>query len=537
MNDIKTVETDQRPVLPFSQRAGVFIGSLGAAGVVDLVMHGGFPGIVLGGTGAFLLAKHSPAFADYLRKHNLPAPSLAQREPGTYSFLDRLQGKHLSEEQPPVVSGEPKEARPLVREPASALDFDAPSEIEPLTLLSDKPLYFSTVLKTFKPSLDRIYLGTLPNGKIITTSARDLCHTALAGATRGGKSHLIRMLMAQLCAAGAHVYLLNPHYIRYDLETVDPYGRPCPEDWTPFEPYLKNNPREMIPVEKKYRVIEHYLREAFALVGKRLEIKGESQQRLGAPHFFFIDELPAIVDEIREAPTYLKRILREGAKVGVFVVNASQDMQVKTILKDVGGGIRECYRTAFDVGSEPATQTALGLPVMRGLGKGKASLRCDAVLSLPRVPYVDNESLYRLLGPSTYIPADERAEDDLVAGLMASSGGREREERHTDPLPAATSPRYHDHAVGRAAQSQRARARAERLRATPVAVESANAAREQAENAISVQEAHKAWQAGNTSVRRLAAALSTTNYQAEKLIERMASRGLIETKSRTVITD
>lgn len=303
-------------------------------------------------------------------------------------------------------------------------DVDAGDELSAPTFLPVGPLYFSNILKTFTPSLERIYLATLPNGKPVFIPARNLCHTALAGATRGGKDHLIRMLMSQLCYAGAKVYLLDPNYTRYDLEAVDPFGRSCPEDWTPFEAYLKNDPREMTMRARKYLVIEHYLEQAFNKVEQRLEDRG-SGTKLGAPHFLFVNEMPAIIDEVPKTLRYLKKILREGAKVGVFMVNASQDFHVSTIFKEIGGGVRKCYRTAFDVGSDPDTQRALGLLPGKIAGKGNGSLRCDDILSLARLPYVDNEALYGLLGPSTYASKELETEREEVLPSYASYGAQE----------------------------------------------------------------------------------------------------------------
>lgn len=387
-------------------------------------------------------------------------------------------------------------------------------EIAPPQMLPDGPFYFSEVLKGFTPSLSKIYLATLPDGKPVFIKARELCHTALAGATRGGKDHLIRQLMSQLCYAGAKCYLLNPNYTRYDLETEDPYGRPYPEDWTPFEAWLRNDPREMIPRDRKWKVIEHYLKEAFDLVERRLEAYGYSEKPLGAPQFLFVNEVPAIVDEVPRTAHYLKKILREGAKVGVFMVNASQDFQVSTVFKEVGGGIRKCYRTAFDVGSDPATQNALGLPVAKGLGKGKISLRCDDVLGAGRAPYVDNESLYRLLGPSTYgtSASQDEAEDELVSYMVSGAPA----ERDTDPAIPQQQRRH----VSMSAYELRRQKLAARK---PAAYVAATKEREMApaqsdERRIpTLDEVRAAFPSGKPSKRDIQKQFGLTDYQAYKL--------------------
>lgn len=125
---------------------------------------------------------------------------------------------------------------------------------------------FSQMLRRFTPSLEQIYLATLEDGTPVYSTSKGLCHVALAGSTGGGKSSLIRLIMCQLCSAKANVLLLNPHYTRYDLEED--------EDWTPFEPYLVEDPMEC----RKYENIEFFLKQiADELLPKRLDKYARSQ--------------------------------------------------------------------------------------------------------------------------------------------------------------------------------------------------------------------------------------------------------------------
>jgi hypothetical protein len=291
-------------------------------------------------------------------------------------------------------------------------------DLPPPTLpVSGGKFVFSSVLNTFTPTLDRIYLASTTDGLAIYCAAEDLCHVALAGNTGGGKTGIMRLLMAQLCKAGAQVLLLNPHYTRYDLKHD--------EDWTPFEPYLVYDPMKC----RDYKVIEHYLKYAAEdLLPKRLEKYAHSLPT-GKPYFLVLDELPAIVRHIPKTPDYLRELLEEGRKVGIYVITAAQDFLVKTISpKNGGGSIRECYRTAYYVGGDPTTaKTLLDMPANLipedQLGRGPTMLRCAAVpttkkAKLTRVPYLDNASLYRLLGPSTYNPSgmeSDLQEEDVLA--------------------------------------------------------------------------------------------------------------------------
>ena len=383
---------------------------------------------------------------------------------------------------------------------------------------------FSEVLASgFVPSLQHIYLMTLVDGTQVFLPTSKMCHVALAGLTRGGKSHLIRLLMAQLCKAGAEVYHLDPHYTPYDLEAYDPAGRPCPEDWTPFLPYLANDPRELVPVEQKYQIIAHYLRGAKRMVDERMVLRGQSRP-VGAPVFLFLDEVPAIVDNIPEAPGYLKSILREGAKVGVNVVTAAQDFLVKTLFPNEGGAVRDCYRTVLYVGGDPTTAKTLldmaakDVPENR-LGKGRVMGRCDVVRPAQeaRVPYVDNEALYTLLGPSTYTPEVTRTYE--VTGPKLAPMTEYRQDRDTDPVQPIRStsgarPRRDVAAIKQA--------REQRLRG----VQAAARTREQNALPAELQRAYAAYES-QMSYRDLGAKLGVGKDTAGKWIQRLQDRGYI----------
>ena len=282
--------------------------------------------------------------------------------------------------------------------------------------LSGSMFTFSQVLESgFVPSLSRIFLGRLPDGTDIFVPAKDLCHVALAGNTGGGKGAMIRMLMAQLCKIKVPVLLLNPHYMQYDREQD--------EDWTPYEPYLQQPPLAC----KSYAQIEFYLNwMAHTLLPRRIE-RCAKGGRVGKPYFIVIDELPSIVAEVKNAPKYLAKILREGRKYGIFLISASQDFLVETVAADGEGAVRKCYRTAAYVGGDPATaKTLLNMKPAdipeNDLGKGVAIIRCETTNNavLARVPYVDNASLYRLLGPSTFVQEDIEDEPASLPTSQAS---------------------------------------------------------------------------------------------------------------------
>ncbi len=246
------------------------------------------------------------------------------------------------------------------------------------------------LVTTWRPTVDSITLAVGPGSVPYRVHARDLCHVALAGATGGGKSNIMRLLLAQLTAAGAKVCLADPHFAPYDAESGD--------DWRPIASKL-----HMAPAVKASD-IQHLLAwMATDELPQRLE-KRYNGQHPGAPLFLAIDELPAIVADIKDAHEHMARLLREGRKAGLFLVSSAQDWLVKSV--GGTGAVRDNFRTAFYCGGD--AQTARVLLDVRGsvddgqLGQGLAMLRSKVTptAELVRVPYASNEAIHRLLGGS-----------------------------------------------------------------------------------------------------------------------------------------
>jgi len=409
----------------FGQKAAIFVPAALSVCGLDALLHAPLPLAVAGMVGAYCLAKNSPQLYGAMKEHlPLPEGTQGRRPVGDWTLTDRLLGRHYIHSRQEEDASTRAEERPSQEESGSCVDEPSSRQPDPLptarfgrnreelpppAIRSNGPLLFSSVLSRFTPTLDRIYLASTTDGLDLFCAAEELCHVALAGSTGAGKSSIMRLLMAQLCNAGAHVLLLNPHYTKYDLKRG--------EDWTPFEPYLMYDPMQC----RKYDVIEHYLKHAAeVLLPRRLEKYAHSLP-VGKPYFLVLDELPSIVRHIKKAPEYIRELLEEGRKVGIFLICASQDFLVRTIAPDAGGGsIRECYRTAYYVGGDATTARVLLDMEARKipedhLGKGPVMLRCAALpqvkqARLSRVPYVDNVSLYQLLGPSTYQPSQEAAQ-------------------------------------------------------------------------------------------------------------------------------
>ena len=246
----------------------------------------------------------------------------------------------------------------------------------------------ANIARDFRPSKDAILLALGDGGERLTAPVSALCHVALCGATGQGKSNLLRLLLPQLQAIGARVVLTDPHYADIDPENGD--------DWRGIRQRL------YLPPAVKPRDIDAMLDYMCTELDRRLELRNKGE-KVGAPLFLAYDELPVIVDTVKDAPERLGRILREGRKVQILTVGASQEFLVKTI----GGssGARDQYRTAYYVGGDRTSASALlDVPARTiddgPLGHGVALLRSKATPAarLVRVPLASNAGVTMLLG-------------------------------------------------------------------------------------------------------------------------------------------
>lgn len=419
---------------------------------------------------------------------------------------------------------------------------DGEDELRTPAKLAGTKFIFSDVLRDFKPSLDKIYIGETEDGTPLFCAATDLCHVALAGSTGNGKSSIIRLLMSQLCAVGCSVLLLNPHYTRYD-RTAN-----TPEDWTPYTPYLHTDPMGCVEAS----AISSWMHQiAKDLLPKRLK-KYRNALKIGKPYFIVIDELPAILKKAPEVTDYIDDILREGRKVGIYLIVSSQDFLVKTIDPSGkgGGAVRDCYRTAFYTGGDATTAKILLDMLAKDiqedrLGKGTVMLRSVATkkAAVVRVPYVDNEALYRLLGPSTYKPGRDEVEpddelydiavqappttpaysqdDEADAALARLMGGDERTAQLNAVLAQAGT-----------VSEETLLAMVDKIINSPKVVD-ADPPRPSQQQPVpplskELQKALALYQAGNTSYRSLGDAMGIDKDRAGRLIKELQELGFIE---------
>ena len=276
----------------------------------------------------------------------------------------------------------------------------------------------ATLARDFKPTKDSILLALGDGGERLTVPVAQLCHVALCGATGQGKSNLLRLLVPQLQSIGARVVLADPHYADIDPENGD--------DWRAIRQRL------YMPPAVKPRDIDAMLDYMLAELDRRLELRNKGE-RVGAPLFLAYDELPVIVDQVKDAPERLGRILREGRKCAILTVGASQEFLVKV----VGGssGARDQYRTCFYVGGDRTSAAALlDMPARTiddgPLGHGVALLRSTATPAarLVRVPLASNAGVAMLLdgyqvATDAATTGQQQATSDRPFGFHPLAGG------------------------------------------------------------------------------------------------------------------
>ena len=342
------------------------------------------------------------------------------------------------------------------------------------------------VLQHVDPETGNVLLGLEPNGNPLIVKAKELCHVALAGATRGGKSNILRLLLAQLLAFGAYILLIDPHFTTYDAEND--------EDWRPIADRLAK------PAAYTAKDIAKILTDLTDEMEKRMELRRQGQ-KIGHPIFLAVDELPKIVKLLPGAPDVLGQILREGAKVGIFVISAAQDFLVKSIGGD--SAARDCYRTAYYVGGDETTaRVLLDVRAQKGkalddgtLGKGRVMLRSSANrATMAYVPRASNESIYRIMGTTPSIQG-ANALESLVEGL---------EEPTEDELAIVSSGRIVSLNSWKATRQPLTVKNSDAQLTTPT---TPNLNEEQ-------KEVLKAWKNGNTSARAIA---KTTEIKRDKV--------------------
>lgn len=278
------------------------------------------------------------------------------------------------------------------------------------------------------PTIDHILLAIDELGQI-TVSIPDLCHVGLLGSTGGGKSNLLRLIMPQILKIGGKCILADPHFAPLDPENGD--------DWRPIADRLIHAPAVSAAA------IDSELDFMLEELARRLELRRENKP-LGPPMFFCYDELPVITDLVSDAPARLGKLLREGRKVSLLTIGASQSM----LIKEIGGSstLRDAYRTVFYAGGDKKSAAAMLDLAERNiddgpLGKGVVLLRSKATAParLVRVPLVSNAALYSMLGVQVapQIAPTEPISNPLQTSFGFAAMATARNGIETAPKPVA----------------------------------------------------------------------------------------------------
>lgn len=268
---------------------------------------------------------------------------------------------------------------------------DAPPSVAPASL--ELPGVTTLGGIAFRPSAGAILLGLGPGGAPLVVPAGDaLCHITFAGPTGVGKTNLMRLILTQLIAAGLEVYLCDPHFTPINPKTG--------EDWRGIA--AGTVPGRAITDRGEIAVL-------IAALGTELDRRlalWHQGQDPGPARFYAIEELPLLAQEDRDFMQRLGRLLREGRKLGLYVIVAMQDALISTI----GGssGLRSQFQTCYfggDPGTDPTTARALLGSAKLGPapGKGIVWLRSAATAAplLVRVPLVTNSDIAGLLGATS----------------------------------------------------------------------------------------------------------------------------------------
>ena len=249
------------------------------------------------------------------------------------------------------------------------------------------PYQFSQELVNWRPSPQGLFIGRTAQGALYVPSDKTW-HIALTGPTGGGKSTILRMVLAQLIFIGEACILLDKHY----APMVDG------ADWTPIA-----NKLAMDVLRKPHEMVSYLKWLSETELERRIDAR-YNQEPESVPMYIAVEELPALVDEEPDAATYIGRILREGRKFGIRMVGATQDMLVKTL--GSSSGIRECYRTAYYVGGDMHTARAV-LDLPPGYKLDEQGLGVDGLVYVKtaltqvqraRVPFADNQAIALLAG-------------------------------------------------------------------------------------------------------------------------------------------
>jgi hypothetical protein len=367
------------------------------AGLIDVAMHMGPTGLVVGGIASYLAWRHGPDLIERV-KELLPnqvqnggtpdAGSTENREPGKRTFADRLLGRPAGVPQVTEESDEP--ALPASVANKIADKRQQGSWIPPQFLLDDA----LEIVEEFNRQAC-VYFGDSEDGGV-AIELNKMYHVIDVSSSGKGKSNRFRLAMMQM-VGNCETYCINP---------LAANVKPVIDDreievWKPIYDRLVNG-RPL----KDGSEIRDLLSQLVDEIAVRNDL--EEQQDFSwsmKPLFVFIDELPEVYARCPEAVKLLDKIGRMGRQYCIFLWIATQTANVNDI--GISTAAQAQFKTRVYGGGDKISADRImkgAVPsnverILQSNGAGLTLMLADnmSASAFTRSPLVTNEALFTYL--------------------------------------------------------------------------------------------------------------------------------------------
>ena len=380
--------------------------------------------------------------------------------------------------------------RPSLPHPAAATITEP---LPPLggPTLPTAPALTALIRGGFQPTASRMLLGYTTSGPL-WGSVEDLLSTAIAGRPKQGKTTLLRFIAAQLLIAGGKLVVLDPH------GSLSDGAAGFPAEWIASTTAEMNDGADWLISELDSRLADY-----------------RRGQRTFAPLMVMADEWPVISLSSKNAVSAAQRVILEARKTNYYGLISGQGLPASGF----GGSLARdalSSRYIFKTTSDQARYAGLDKETARlvpDLQPGVAIFEGPinpVIVAIPNVTGSDLESLLSQARPS-------RQPVTAGAGAGATDGGhsqtpspystyatqenRDQQANHADPASPIITAQYRE------------------LPPTTLPAR--------------LQIALAAFQAGATSVDKLAAALGCSTGSASHYLQQLERLGYIRRPGRS----